>query len=84
MRGAAPSLGETFQARAIDQKNVEPAVVIVIVESDAAAGGFEQIFVFVLASEDGLHVQVGFTSHVEKLTPGSSDCGAGFFAGSAF
>ena len=37
--------GKAFQAPAVDQEEVEPAVVVVVVEGQAAAGGFEQIFV---------------------------------------
>ena len=38
--------GETFQTRAVDQENVDPAVVIVIIKGDATAGGFEKVFVW--------------------------------------
>src|ERR1700737_319327 len=64
-RGLLP-WGKTLEAGAVDQKNVQPAVVVVIVESHAAAGGFQQIFVFVLAAEDGFYVQAGLASNVEK------------------
>jgi len=58
--------GETFEAGAVDEKNVQPAVVVVIVERDAAAGGFEKIFIFVLAAENGFGVEAGFARDVEK------------------
>src|SRR5256884_1821661 len=41
------ALGETFQARSVHQENVEPAVVVVIIKSNAAASGLKQIFVLV-------------------------------------
>src|SRR6266851_5470037 len=58
--------GETFEAPAVDEKNIQPAVVVVIVERDAAAGGFEKILVLVLAAEDGFGVEAGFARYVEK------------------
>ena len=57
---------KAFKARAVNQENVKPAVVIVIVESDAAASRFEKEFVFVLAAEDGLGVKAGFAGDVEE------------------
>ena len=60
-------LGETFEPPAVDKKNVEPAIVVVVIECDAAAGGFEEIFVFVLAAIDGFCVETGFFGDVEKI-----------------
>src|SRR6267378_1223374 len=57
---------KTFKAPAVDDKNIQPAVVVVIVESDAAARGFKKILVFVLAAEDGFGDQAGFTRDVEE------------------
>ncbi len=56
MIGGPLAGGEAFEASAVDQENVEPAVVVVIVESDPAAGGFEEVFVLVLAAENGFGV----------------------------
>src|SRR5439155_1759819 len=58
--------GKIFEAPAVDQKNVQPAVVVVVVERDAAAGGFEKIFVLVLAAENGFGVESGFTRNIEE------------------
>src|SRR6266850_5638563 len=66
MRSGFLSGGKTFEAPAVDEKNVEPAVLVVIVESDAAAGGFEKIFVLVLAAVNGFGVQAGFARDVKK------------------
>jgi len=74
MRGGLLAGGEAFEARAVDEKNVEPAVVVVVVEGDAAAGGFEEIFVFVLAAEDGFGVEAGFAGNVEE---GDAEIGGG-------
>src|SRR5690242_10904786 len=37
------AFGETFQARSIHQENIEPAVIVVIVESNATAGSLEKV-----------------------------------------
>src|SRR5947199_7832300 len=66
MRGGLTAFGKTFKARAVDQENIEPAVVVVVVKGDAAARGFEQIFVFVLAAENGLCIQTGFAAHIDE------------------
>src|SRR5205814_456719 len=71
--------GKTFEAPAVDEKNVQPAVVVIIVEGDAAAGGFEKIFIFVLAAENGFGVEAGFARDVEegnaKIVRGSNGGG---------
>ena len=66
MRGGLLAGGEAFEAPAVDQKNIQPAVVVVVVESDAAAGGLEQIFVLVLAAEDGFCVESGFPGDIHE------------------
>jgi len=58
--------GKTFETPAVDEKNIEPAVVVVIIESDAAAGGLEEIFVFVLAAENGFDIKAGFVRDVKE------------------
>src|SRR5260370_31402853 len=57
---------KTFEAPAVDEENIQPAVAVVIVESDTATGGFEKVFVFVFAAEDGFCVQAGLTRNVEE------------------
>src|SRR5260370_6699603 len=58
-----------------------PAVVVVMVGGDGVAGGFEKIFVFVLAVEGGFDVEEGFAGDVEEgnaeIAGGSS--GGGFW-----
>jgi len=66
MIGGLLAGGKAFEARAVDEKNVQPAVVVVIIEGDAAAGGFEEILVLVLAAENGLGVEAGFPRDVEE------------------
>ncbi len=66
MRGGFLSGREAFQTRAVHQENIQPAVVVVVVESDAAAGGLQQIFVLVLAAVDGFGVESGFAGDVDE------------------
>src|SRR5260370_34797091 len=61
--------GKSFEARAVHQKNVEPAVVVVVVERDSAARGFEQAFVLVFAAEDRFDVKARFASDVHETDP---------------
>src|SRR5271157_1045947 len=79
MRSGFTAGGKTFQARPVHQKDVEPSVVVVIVEGYAASGGFEQVLVLVLSAEDGLHVQPGFAGNVDE-----ADCQIGFLCGFFF
>ena len=61
--------GKAFQARAVHQENIEPAIVVVIVESDAATGGLQQIFVLVLAAKNHFGVEAGFFRDVDEIDP---------------
>ena len=61
------ALGKAFETPAVDEEDVEPVVVVVVKEGGAAAGGFEQVFVAVLAAEDGFDVEAGLFGHVDKL-----------------
>ena len=58
--------GKSFQPPAVHQKQIEPAVVVIVVEGEAAAGGFEQIFVGAFAAVDGLDVETGLLHHLDK------------------
>ena len=58
--------GKAFEAPSVHQKNVEPAVVVVIIEGHAAACGFQQVFVLVLAAVNRLGMQSRFTRNVQK------------------
>ncbi len=66
VRSRLASDGKALQPRPVHQKNVEPTVVVVIVEGNAAARGFEQIFILVFAPVDRFGVQSGLTCDVEK------------------
>ena len=66
MRNWFLTLGKTFEAPAVHKKNIEPVVVVVIVERDAAARGLEQIFILVFPAEDSFDVEAGFAGDVEE------------------
>ncbi len=69
MIGGFLASGKTLEARAVDQENVQPAIVVVVVESDAAAGGFEKVFVLMLAAENSFGVETGFPRDVQEGNP---------------
>src|ERR1700722_12041386 len=46
--------GKAFESPAVDEEEIEPAIGVVVVEGESAAGGFEQIFVGLLAAVDSL------------------------------
>ena len=48
---------KTFQAPAVHQENIQPAIVVIIVESQAAAGSFQKVPILTLAPVDGFHGQ---------------------------
>jgi hypothetical protein len=52
---------------AVHQENVYPVVLVVVKEGGAAACSLKQIFVAVLAAEDGLHVESGFLGYIREL-----------------
>jgi len=58
---------KTFQAPAVNQKNVQPAVVIVIVESDSAAGGLKQKLIFCVPRRRWFCVEAGFFGNVQEV-----------------
>ena len=65
LNGSSPG-GKPSKPPAVDEENVEPAVVVVIVESDAAARGLEQVLVLMLAAENCFGVQAGFLGDVDE------------------
>ncbi len=58
---------KTFQAPAIHQKNVQPAVVVIIIKSDSAARGLKQKLIFVFAAKDRFCVEPGFFGDVHEV-----------------
>src|SRR5438876_12170580 len=66
MRGRLGSCGKTFEPGAIYQKNIEPAVVVVVVEGNAATRGFEQILVLVFSAKDCFRIQAGLARNIQE------------------
>src|SRR5208282_6826748 len=58
---------KSFQARAVHQKNIVPAVVVVIEDSHAGSGSFNNVFLGVDSAKDVLHGQPGFFRDVGKV-----------------
>ena len=56
MRNWLLAFRKTLEAPAVHKKNIEPVVVVVIVEGDAAASCLQQIFIFVFAAENSFRV----------------------------
>src|SRR5579872_1583108 len=65
---------KSLEPPAIHQKNIQPAIVVVVVESQSATGGFEQIFIFMLAAVNGFGIQPGSAAYVNE---GCADGGFG-------
>src|SRR5437879_12083574 len=66
MGGQLDSVGKTIEPGAIYQKNIEPAVVVVVVEGNAATRGFEQILVLVLSAKDCFRIQAGLAGNIQE------------------
>ena len=78
MRKGFLSGGKAFEAPAVHEKNIQPAVVVVIVESDSTASGFEEIFIFVFATENSFGMEAGLASNVDEADPQIVRCGGRF------
>jgi hypothetical protein len=71
---------KSFQTRTVDQKDVEPAIVIVVIEGDAAAGRVQKLFILVLAAQNSFGVQAGFFGHIHETDAEvGRSLGCGFF-----
>ena len=57
---------KSFQPPAVYQEDIQPSVVVVVVKSQAATGGFEQILVLVLTAVNGFDGQAGFFYNVDE------------------
>src|SRR5271155_318713 len=58
---------ESFETPAVHEKNIEPAILVVVIEGNSAAGGFEEIFVLAFAAINCLRIQAGLRCHIDKL-----------------
>src|ERR1039458_4288096 len=66
MRRGFAAGGKALESPAVHDKDIEPSVVVVVVERDATASGFEQILVLVFSAEDGFDIQTGFVRDVAE------------------
>src|ERR1700736_4261307 len=57
---------KSLQPPSIHQKNIQPSVVVVIVESHPAACRFQQIFIFVLPTKNSFGVQPRLFCNIQK------------------
>jgi hypothetical protein len=57
----------SFESRPINEKDVEPAIVIEIEKSGSAARGLQQVRVPLFSAENCFAVQAGFPRHVHEL-----------------
>ena len=64
------SSGKAVQAGSIDQKNVEPAVIVVIEDGHAGAGGLDDVLLGVGATEDILHGEARFFGDIGEVGDG--------------
>jgi hypothetical protein len=67
MRRGFLSFGKSFEACTVHQKDIQPAIVVVVVECDTATRGLEKILIPMLAAIDCLCVQASFASDVQKV-----------------
>src|ERR1700693_3544407 len=49
--------GESFEPPAIYEKDIQPAIVVIVIKSEAAAGGFEKIFIFFHAAVNSFDIK---------------------------
>jgi hypothetical protein len=64
--GRALPGGKSFELRAIHQKDVRPAVVVIVENCDAGSGGFDDVFFAVDAAESVLRGEAGFLGQVDE------------------
>src|SRR5579885_600353 len=82
MRRGLAAGRKSLEPRAVHEEDVEPAVVVVVVECDSTSGRLQQIFVFVLAAEDSLHIQSGLACHIQEAD--ANIAGSRLFGGLRF
>jgi hypothetical protein len=66
---------QSVKSCSIDQKNVGPAVVIVIEDRDAGAGSLDDVFLCFDAAEDVLHGESGFLGNIGEVGDGLGGSG---------
>ena len=66
MAGGLLTLGKPFQPPAVHDEYIQPSIVIVVIKSNAATCGFQQIFVLPLASKYRLGLESGLASNIDE------------------
>src|SRR5215510_12188303 len=66
MTGWLLACGETFKPPSIDNKNIEPAIVVIVLKSNAATRGFHQVFVFLLTAKNGFQLKTCLPRNIDK------------------
>src|SRR5580658_3920192 len=75
------ALGESLEAPPVHKEDVEPAIVVVVIEGEAAASGFEKIFVFTDAAEDGFDVEARAFDDIDEGNAEGCTFNGGFRTG---
>src|SRR5437868_3252732 len=57
---------KAFQSPAVYKEDIEPAIVVIVIESHATACSLKQVFVFLDTAEDGLRIQSGLSRDIDK------------------
>jgi hypothetical protein len=77
---------QAIKAGSVNQKNVLPAVVIIIYEGSSASGGFQKVAIPTFITVDHAYVETGLLRHICKpyphafISPGYSTNLAGYSA----
>src|SRR5215475_5051312 len=73
MIGRLLAIRKTFESGSVDEEDVEPAVIIIINQGDAAAGGLDDVFLFGFRAGHMTRRQARFGRDVLKLNLGRRD-----------
>src|ERR1700688_16841 len=60
------TFSETFESPTIYKKDVQPAIVVIVIKSEAAAGGFEKIFIFFHTAVDSFDIKARTFDDIHK------------------
>src|SRR5260370_1306261 len=70
MVGRGLARWKSIELRAVHDKNVRPAIVVIIENGNASPGGFSDVFFCVLPAEDIHHGETGFFGFVVEVRDG--------------
>ena len=66
MRDGFLVLGKAFETGTVDEKDIDPVIVVIVEESYSAACGFEQVSVLVLTPIDSFGIEAGLAGDVDE------------------